>query len=101
MIVANNDVFIYAPVSDIDGGTTPLSYRWKNTTSVTANPATTYDVECPSITTIGNTNDTATNVKIYVYFEGEDVNCKSTNVSGIETSELSVSVTMGIVATHS
>lgn len=100
LVVANNDAFIFAPVSDVDSGTTTLSYKWKNTSTVTAKTATDYDTECPSITSIPNTDADAILVKVYCYFEGEDLNCKSTNVSGIETNSLSVSVKMGIIPTH-
>ena len=96
IIVNDTDAFIWAPVSDVNGGTTTLTYKWKNTTTVNAKSATTYNVECPSVTTIPNTDAEAINVKIYCYFEGEDLNCKSTNISGITTTGLNVSVKMGI-----
>lgn len=100
LVVAGSDAFIFAPVNNVDSGTTTLSYKWKNTTTVTAKAYNDYDVECPSITSIPNTDAGAINVKIYCYFEGEDANCKSTNISGIETATLNVAVKMGIIELH-
>lgn len=92
----------YAPVKNIDSGTTTMSYKWKNTTNVTALDATAtegYDVET-GIATIPNTDANAISVTAYVYFEGEDANCKSTNISGITTNTLSVTLKLGLDALH-
>ncbi|MBR4768788.1 MAG: hypothetical protein IK088_07410 [Lachnospiraceae bacterium] len=93
----------YAPVIDVDGGTTTLSYKWKNTDSVTALDAT--DAEGFDLTT-GITSipayTTANPIEadIYIYFEGEDANCMSANIAGITTNDLAVTVRFGIVALH-
>jgi hypothetical protein len=79
-----------------------MSYKFKNTTDVSALDATAaagYD-KTTSTTTIGNTDATAVKAQVYVYFEGEDANCKSTNISGITTNNLSVTVNFGIKTTH-
>ena len=102
LVVVGTSAYIYAPVINQAGGTTTLSYNFKETTSVTALNATTaagYD-KTTSTTTIGNTNETAVKAQVYVYFEGEDANCKSTNISGVTTNNLSVSVNFGIKTAH-
>lgn len=102
LVVIGETAYVYAPVIDVAGGTTTLAYKFKNTTDVTAIDATTadgYDKETGT-TTIGNTNDTAVKAQVYIYFEGEDANCKSTNISGITTNNLSVTIDFGIVKAH-
>lgn len=102
LVVVGDAAYIYAPVIDQASGTTTVSYKFKNTTDVTALNATTaagYD-KTTSTTSIGNTNDTAVKAQVYVYFEGEDANCKSTNISGITTNNLSVVVNFGIKTAH-
>lgn len=102
IVVNGTDAFTFAPVGATNGGAAPSTgYKWKATTTV--NPLTgtdAQDVQCTSVTSIGNTNDTAINVKVYMYFEGEDVNCKSTNISGITTTDLSLTVKFGLQPTH-
>lgn len=102
LVVVGESAYIYAPVINVDGGTTTLSYKFKNTTTVDALDATAssgYD-KATSTTTIGNTDATAVKAQVYIYFEGEDANCKSTNISGITTGNLSVSVIFGITTKH-
>ena len=92
----------YAPVKDIDSGITTMNYKWKNTTDVMALDATAaagYDVQT-GITTIPSTDVNAISVTTYVYFEGEDDNCKSTNISGITTNTLSVTIKLGLDTLH-
>ncbi len=85
----NKNAFVYAPIS---GAT--LSYNWKGTTqdaeAVTAAESTD-DSECSNITSIPVTNDGAVKVEMYLYFEGEDAECKSSNISGINVDTLKVS----------
>jgi len=99
LVVVGGNASIYAPVNNVDGGTTTLTYKWKNTTNVTAKAYNTYD-QSSGVTTIPNTNADAVEVAVYIYFEGEDANCKSTNISGITTNDLSVVVNLGLDATH-
>ncbi len=102
LVVVGSQAYIYAPVKDQASGTTTMSYKFKNTTDVSALDATAaagYD-KTTSTTTIGNTDATAVKAQVYVYFEGEDANCKSTNISGITTNNLSVTVNFGIKTTH-
>ncbi len=101
LVVVNTDAFVYAPVINKDGGTTTLSYSWKNTTAVAAkNAETVFDQPCASVTSISNQDASAVSVKIYCYFEGEDANCKSTNISGITMENLNVTVNFGSVVKH-
>lgn len=91
LVVAGTNAFIYAPFQDVGGGTTTDSYRWKDTTAVTALAPTT-DSTCTSITSIpaANTNSPI-EVSMYMYFEGEDENCKSSNASGLTLNDITVS----------
>lgn len=91
LVVAGTNAFIYAPFQDVGGGTTTDSYTWKGTdTSVNALAPTT-DSTCSSITSIPAANGEPIEVSMYMYFEGEDVNCKSTNASGIALNDITVS----------
>ena len=102
LVVVGSTAYIYAPVINAGNGTTTLTYNYKETTSVTALNATAaegYD-KSTGITTIPNTDAEAINAKIYIYFEGEDENCKSTNISGITVDTVTVTVNFGIEQTH-
>ena len=91
LVVVGEDAFIYAPIQDGGSGTATTSYKWKGTTDVTAHEST-YDGVCASITSIpaGNT-DSPIEVDMYMYFEGEDENCKSSNASGITLNDITIS----------
>lgn len=102
LVVVGSTAYIYAPVKDQAGGTTTMTYKFKNTTDVSALDATAaagYD-KTTTTTTISNTNEAAVKAQVYIYFEGEDANCKSTNISGIDTTNLSVVVNFGIETKH-
>lgn len=89
-IVVGSTTYIYAPV---EGATT--TYRVAGSSEDTvAYTAISGKNLATSVTTIPNTNE-GIPVSIYVYFEGEDTNCKSTNISGIEADKLTVSVQFG------
>lgn len=107
LIVVNNaDAFVFAPVYNQASSTTTVDYKWKNTTNVKARYVggtgeySGYDVQCTSVTSIPNTDADAINVKIYMYFEGEDENLKSTNIAGISMNDLSLTVNFGTLAVH-
>ena len=103
LVVVNTNAFVYAPVINVDSGTTTLSYSWKNTTAVSALNATVaagFDKACDSVTSISNLDESATPISIYCYFEGEDANCKSTNISGITMNDLNVTVNFGTIVKH-
>lgn len=90
LVVANDtDAFIYAPVS---GATT--SYNWKGTmddaVAVSAIGSTT-DSTCTNVTSIPIVDNNAIKVEMYMYFEGEDANCKSSKISGVTVDNLTVS----------
>jgi hypothetical protein len=102
LVVVGSTAYIYAPMKDVASGTTTMTYKFKNTTDVTALDATAsagYD-KTTTTTTIGNTDATAVKAQVYIYFEGEDANCKSTNISGVTTNNLSVTVNFGIQTAH-
>ena len=89
---------VFAPVS---GAT--LSYNYKGATAVTAisSAATEGHVPAASQSFLGNHTipaygDTPTQIDIYVYFEGEDANCKSTNLDVTSLDTLNVSVKFGL-----
>ncbi|MBQ7671142.1 MAG: hypothetical protein IJS45_10560 [Clostridia bacterium] len=101
IVVNGTDAFTYAPVINQAGGTTTTSYKWKNTTVVDALYNTTaLDKQCTSVTSIPNTNADAINVKVYMYFEGEDANLKSTNISGLTMNDLSLTIHFGTTQTN-
>lgn len=89
LVVAGTDSFIYAPV---DGATLTYSYKGTATgaTAVTALASAT-DSTCASVTSIPITDEGAIKVEMYIYFEGEDANCKSSNISGVTVDDLTVS----------
>ena len=106
IVVNNTNAFTFAPVLNQAGGTTTTTYKWKNTTDVyaryeggTGNFAN-QDIECSSVTTIPNTDSAAINVKVYMYFEGEDANLKSTNIAGISMNDLSLVINFGTAPLH-
>lgn len=91
LVKVGTNAFIYAPVQDAGSGTTTMSYRWKDTTAVTA-LAPTDDSTCTSVTSIPAASSTdPIEVSMYMYFEGEDANCKSSNASGLTLNDITVS----------
>lgn len=119
LVVVGDAAYIYAPVINKAEGTTTLTYKVggytltdpeagdiesnrtfsSEVTALDATVAAGFD-KTTTTTLIGNTNDSAVKAQIYIYFEGEDLNCKSTNISGITTNNLSVVVNFGIVTKH-
>ena len=93
LIIVDDKPYLYAPVS-ITSATPTLNYRVANQTDTVALAGTVKNT-ATEVTTIGNTDADAISIQIYVFFEGEDANCKSTNISGITTDELTVSVKFG------
>ena len=85
----DQNTYIYAPIAD---ATTSYKVGGSNTSSITAR--TTEKNVKTTVTAIPATNE-GVKVQIYAYFEGEDAECKSTNVSGITPDNLSVSVVFG------
>jgi len=86
LVVAGTNSFIYAPVSGYDNAC-QFKASGTNLTLV----ASTTDSTCSSITSIPITDEAAVNVRMYLYFEGEDQNCTSANISGITPDSLTVS----------
>lgn len=77
LIKVGTSNFIFAPGAD-----STLTYTVNDATSVTALNATAVNHQkVAGITTIPASTGTPIEVTIYVYFEGEDANCKSTNVA--------------------
>ena len=84
----NNTVqgsFIYAPVDGYDSGT---KFKGAGSNLALVSSDTPSDT---TITTIYNTDDKAIKVDMYMYFEGEDFNCKSSNITAIDVDSLMVS----------
>ncbi|MBR3646467.1 MAG: hypothetical protein IKN54_08605 [Lachnospiraceae bacterium] len=92
-VVVDGTSYLYAPVS-VGAGPT-LTYKVRGSATDTVALAGTVKNTATGVTTIANTNEQAVPVEIYVYFEGEDTNCKSTNISGITTDNITVSVQFG------
>jgi hypothetical protein len=79
------DSFIYAPIDGYDG-----SIKYKNGSTLTLIAHNTpHDVT--GITSIPNTDANALKVEMYMYYEGEDASCKSSNVAAISIDTLQVS----------
>ncbi len=91
VVVNGTDSFIYAPVSGYD---TAINY--KGTTPLTLKAATTDSTT--SITSIPNTDADAIRIDMYIYYEGEDTNCKSSNITAISVDTLKISARFGVEA---
>lgn len=89
LVVVGSDSFIYAPITGYDP-----SCKYKGTGSDLTLISSTTTSTCTHTTSIpsGNTN-TPIEADIYVYFEGEDENCKSSNISGISVDDLTITAT--------
>lgn len=72
-VVVNNKAYIYAPLND-SAGTYYVGTDHTATTPLTGNQAT-------SLTSIPATTANGTPVYVYLYFEGEDTNLKTDNVT--------------------
>ena len=80
---------VYAPIEGYDS-----TAKGKGTTTLTLVPS---GSETKTGTTkIGITDETAVKVQMYMYYEGEDANCKSSNVSGKSVDTLKVSAEFGV-----
>ena len=90
LVVVNDvDAFVYAPIT---GATT--SYNWKGTMTgaqAVTTVASTTDSTCTNVASIPIVDANAVKVDMYMYFEGEDANCKSSNISNISVDTLKVS----------
>jgi hypothetical protein len=99
-VVVGGTTYIFAPVTATYGDpaqnyTPTYIYHVKGSSSNTSAlyGTSAKNVET-SITTIPNT-DAGVPVQVYCYFEGEDANCKSTNISGISVDTITVNVKFG------
>jgi hypothetical protein len=75
-VVVGGNTYIFNPLTGTE------TYTVAGSTSVTANPGTA--AVDTGITTIPNNTATTSNavkIDVYLYFEGEDANCKSTNLT--------------------
>jgi hypothetical protein len=92
LLVVGNESFIYAPITGYDN-----SIKYQGTgTNLTLVPSTTQSV-FTAVNTIPVGDVDGINVKMYIYFEGEDDNCKSSNISGIALNYVTVSARFGVV----
>ena len=92
-VVVDGTAYLYAPVSVGVGPT--LTYNVKGSATDTVALAGTVKNTATGVSTIANTDADAVPVEIYVYYEGEDASCKSTNISGITVDTITVSVQFG------
>lgn len=84
VVVNDTDHFIYAPVTGYDTDT-----KFKNGTALTLKAS---DADSDTtVTSIPNSDASAVKVDMYMYYEGEDTNCKSSNITGISVDTLTVS----------
>jgi len=86
LVVVGNNGYLYAPVSGYDNNT-----KFKGSTTLTLKASNT--VTSTSVNSIANTDAGAIQVDMYMYYEGEDQNCKSSNITGISVDTLNVSAT--------
>jgi len=101
-VVVGGTTYIFAPVTatkTVNNETTNYTptyvYHVKGSSSdTTALYGTSAKNVQTSVTTIPNTDD-GVPVQVYCYFEGEDANCKSTNISGVTVDTMTVSVKFG------
>ena len=94
LVVVDGTPFLYAPVSTGTASPT-LTYKVAGSSSDTIASAGTVKNVDTGVSSISNAVGSEVPVQIYVYFEGEDANCKSTNISGITVDEITVSVQFG------
>lgn len=92
-VVVDGTAYLFAPVSVSDGPT--LTYKVKGSATDTVALAGATKNTATGVTSIANTDANAVPVQIYVYYEGEDANCKSTNISGVTVDTITVSVQFG------
>lgn len=93
LVVVGSDSFIYAPVAGYD-----TSCKFRGTTALTLIASDT-DSTCTSVTSIPANNTTSPiEVDMYIYFEGEDQNCKSSNLTAASVDELTVSASFKTAA---
>ena len=84
--------FIYAPIDGYDD-----SIKYKNGSALTLLSSS--DSSDTAITDIPNTDANAIRVDMYMYYEGEDIHCKSSNVTAISVDTLTVSAKFSTDAT--
>lgn len=88
VVVNDTDHFIYAPIENYDSNT-----KFKGTTNLSLVSAETDSNT--TVTSIPNTDAEAINVKMYMYYEGEDQNCKSKNLA-VNVDKLDISAKFGV-----
>jgi hypothetical protein len=97
LVVANDgthtESVIYAPISGYDS-TIQYKGTGDNLTLVASGTST----QLTTINSIPYQDASAINVKMYMYFEGEDENCKSSNISGIDVNYITVSASFSAAA---
>lgn len=91
LIVVGSESFIYAPITTDD-----TAVKFKGTGDPLTLKATNATSTFTAVNTIPIADNSAINVKMYMYFDGEDKNCKTSNVSGISLNDVTVSATFGV-----
>lgn len=85
VVVNGTDHYIYAPITGYDN-----ECKYKGTTALTLVPSTT-SKPASSVASIPNTDAGAIRVDMYMYYEGEDKECKSSNITAVSVDTLKVS----------
>ena len=110
-IVVGGNTYIFAPVASANGQAPTYTYNvnGNSTATVAYAPAETTaggsgsgaylagkDLVCTGVTEIpAYTASSGVAVDIYIYYEGEDLACKSTNIHGVTVDALNVEVKFG------
>lgn len=89
LIVVGSQSFIYAPVNGYDN-----TIKFKNTDDLTLKASNAQSI-FTGVNSIPVGNTDGINVKMYMYFEGEDDACKTSNVSGISLNDATISASFG------
>jgi hypothetical protein len=84
VVVNDTNSFIYAPITGYDPA---INYKGTTTLTLIASSSASRTTVNP----IPNVDDNAVKVDMYMYFEGEDENCKSSNITAISVDTLMVS----------
>jgi hypothetical protein len=92
LIVVGNESFIYAPITTDDN-----AVKFKGTGNALTLKANNAQSVFAAVNTIPIADSSAVNVKMYMYFDGEDLNCKTSNVSGISLNDVTVSAVFGTI----
>jgi hypothetical protein len=95
MVVIGGNAYIYAPVTGYDE---TIYWKGDTTTALTLISASTQTQT--TVTSVPNVDANAIPVVMYIYFEGEDAACKSSNIQGITLDNIEVAAAFTTVASN-